>query len=60
MLPFRVPGDTISQDVMSSLYIERFLDFSIWCKKEVEEDDGRDEEGEECICPLGHQIDVVT
>lgn len=38
---------------MSSLYIERLLDFCIRREKEVDEDDGRDEEGEKGICSIG-------
>ena len=49
MLPFDAPGDTIIQDVMSSLYIEGLLDFSIRGEKEVNEDDGWDKERKECI-----------
>ncbi len=37
---------------MSSLDVKRFLDFGIRREKEVDEDDGWDEQGEECICPL--------
>ena len=52
MLPFRGPWYTISQDVMSSLDVERLLDFGIGREKEVDEDDGRYEEGGECIYSL--------
>lgn len=44
MLPFRAPRYTISQDVVSSLYVEGLLDFSVRREKEVDEDGGRDEE----------------
>lgn len=52
MLPFRIPRYTISQNIMGSLYVERLFDFRIWREKEVDEDDGGDEEGEECICSI--------
>ena len=52
MLPFRGPWYTISQDVMSSLDIERLLDFGIRREKEVDEDDGWYEEGDEGIYSL--------
>lgn len=59
MLPFRAPRYTIVQYVMSSLYIERLLDFSVRREKEVDEDDGWDEEGEEGVCSLD-QLDIAT
>lgn len=37
---------------MGSLDVERFLDFGVGREEEVDEDDGWDEEGEECICSL--------
>ena len=49
MIPFHAPRYTISQDIMSSLDVERFLDLGVGRKKKVSEDDGRDEQREECI-----------
>lgn len=59
MLPCRAPRYAVSQDVVSSLYVERLLDFSVGREKEVDEDDGWDEEGEECICLLS-QLDIAA
>ena len=42
---------------MSSLYIKRLLDFRIRRDKEVNKDDGWDEEGKERICSLD-QLDM--
>ena len=58
MLPLHAPWYTIRQDIMSSLYIERLLDFRIRREKEVDEDDGWDEEGKERICSLD-QLDML-
>ena len=44
---------------MSSLYTKRFLDFGIRREKEVDEDDGWNEQGEESICPL-NQLDIAA
>lgn len=50
MLPGHARRDTMGQDVMSSLYIERLLDLGVRREEEVNEDDGwDDEEGEEFI-----------
>lgn len=43
------PRDTISQDIMGSLYIKRLLDFRIGSKDEIEQDRGGDEERKEGI-----------
>ncbi len=42
---------------MSSLNIKRLLDFGVGCEKEVNEDEGWDEEGEEGICS-GDQLNT--
>ena len=42
---------------MGSLYIERLLNFSVWREKEMGEDDGWNEQGDEWICPL-NQLDI--
>ena len=42
---------------MGSLYIERLLNFSVWREKEMGEDDGWNEEGDEWICQL-NQLDT--
>ena len=42
---------------MGSLYIERLLNFRIRREKEMGEDDGWNEEGDECICPQ-NQLDT--
>lgn len=44
---------------MSSLYIERLLDFSVRREKEVDEDDGGKKQRQECICLLD-QLDIAT
>ena len=49
MVPFHAPWYTISQDIMSSLDIERFLDLGVRREKKVNEDDGWDEEREEFV-----------
>ena len=42
---------------MGSLYIERFLNFSVRREKEMDEDDGWNEKGDQCICP-SNQLDT--
>ena len=49
MLPLHAPWYTISQNIMSSLDIERFLDLDVRREKKVNEDDGWDEEREELV-----------
>lgn len=41
---------------MSSLYIERLLDFGVRRKKKMDEDDGGDEQGEKRICLLDQLV----
>ena len=45
------PRETISQNVVYGLKIERLLDFSVWGKVEMEEDQERDEGRKEEVYP---------
>ena len=49
MLALHAPWYTISQNIMSSLDIERLLDLGVRREEKVNEDDGWDEEREGCI-----------
>ena len=57
MLPFRTPWYAVTQDIMSSLHIERLLDFRVRREKKVDQDDGGNEQGEKRICSFC-QFDV--
>ena len=53
MRPFHAPWYTISQDIMSSLDVERLLDLGVGREKKVSEDDGWDEEREGSVYSYG-------
>lgn len=40
----------VGQNIMRGLDAEGFFNFSVWCQEQMEEDSGREEEGEEGIC----------
>ena len=40
------PGNSIRQDIMRSLDMKTLFNFCVWSEDEIEEDCGRDEEGE--------------
>jgi len=41
--------DAISEDIVRSLQIEGLLDFRVWRNKEMQNDDGGEQEGERSI-----------